>query len=252
MLSVLGLIVVFVIAVVGAFVAAFAGNAPIRDGAGPEPGVQTVAMGFVSAFIVDADPGSVVLIDTGAEATGAKILAALRARGLGPEAVRAIFVTHGHSDHTGAVAAFPHADVYALAAELPLIQGLITPPSPIGLVSRVHPTGIHVTHALVDGETVAIGSLTVRAFAVPGHTSGSAAYLARSTVFLGDAASGGKNGAVRGPAWIFSENGSEGRASLRALAARLQHEREPVLALAFAHSGPIVGPDALERLAQVH
>ena len=249
--SVLAVVLALVLGVGGLFFSAFAGNAPIRDGAGPTPGVQTVGLGFVSVFVIDVDPASVVLIDTGAEASGVRLLAALHARGFGPDAVRAIFLTHGHSDHTAAVHAFPHADVYAMAAEVPLIAGLVGSHSPMGRIAGAHPTGIHVGHPLADGESVNIGTLTVRAFAVPGHTSGSAAYLVRNTLFLGDEASSGKDGTVRGPAWVFSEDTTLGRASLQALAARLQREGEPVNALAFAHSGPIVG-DALTHLAQVH
>ena len=46
---------------------------------------------------------------------------------------------------------------------------------------------------------------------------------------------------VRGPVWIFSKNAAEGLASIHALARRLDAEHLDVAALAFAHSGPIVG-----------
>ncbi len=249
LLGFVGVVLALVIGVVALLASAFSGNAPIRDGAAPQPGVSTVAMGFVSAFIVDADPGSVVLIDTGSEPSGAAIVRALRARQLGPDAVRAILITHGHGDHTGAVRAFPRADVFALASERALVEGTAASHSPVGRLRGPHATGIRLTRALADGEVVNVGSLAVRVFAVPGHTGGSAAYLARDTLFLGDAARGTPGGAVRGPVWIFSEDQAQGVSSLRALAARLARDQVPVHALAFAHSGPVVAGDALTRLA---
>ena len=251
LLGVVATVVVLLLGVGGLMYSAFAGNAPSRNGAGPTPGVETVAMGFVSAFVLDADPGSVALVDTGADATGARLIAALRARGLGPDAVRAIFLTHGHQDHTAAVRAFPRAEVYALAAEVPVIAGTAPMHSPMSHVRSPPPTGLRVTHTLADGETVNVGSLAVRVFALPGHTPGSAAYLAHETLFLGDASSATVEGLVRGPVWLFSEDVMQGRASLRALGARLLHEALPVRALAFAHSGPVVDADVPERLARV-
>src|SRR5262249_10280487 len=105
------------IAVGGAWYSAFGRNSPIREGQ-LAPGVETVKDGFVSVYIIDAGPGKVALVDAGKDAAGTAILAALSRRGLTQESVAAIFLTHGHGDHTAACKVFAGAAVYALESEL--------------------------------------------------------------------------------------------------------------------------------------
>jgi glyoxylase-like metal-dependent hydrolase (beta-lactamase superfamily II) len=230
-------VVVWAVLLGGAFGAfwwhMYGGRLAMRDGAGPTPGVQTVVMRVVSAFILDAGPGRVVLIDAGTASSADAIIGALKARGLGVDAVQAIFVTHSHRDHVGGLVRFPNAEVYALAAERD------------GILAR----GGRVTRTVADGEVVTIGPLSVRTFAVPGHTQGSAAFLADDTLFLGDTCSGRSDGTVHHPVWLHTKSTDQGLESLKALARRLQDEGVPVKALAFSHSGPI-DTSPLERLAR--
>ncbi len=67
--------------------------------------------------------GSVALIDAGNDKSGKVILAELQRRNLGPEAVDAIYGTHGHPDHTGAAHLFPNATVYLGAADEGIARG---------------------------------------------------------------------------------------------------------------------------------
>lgn len=226
---------------------AFYGTTAIEDGRA-FGAVQTLKLGYVAAFVLDAGNGTFALVDTGADAKGEALLAALRARAIAPDAVRAIFLTHGHSDHVAAVPLFAKAELYALYSELPLIEGRTVGHSPISRLQRAKPTGVRVTHPLGDGERVTVGTLRVQAFAIPGHTEGSAAYLVDGVLFLGDAASAKKNGHVAGPPWVFSEDRKLGRESLQRLSARLARDYSPVRVLAFAHSGPIEAGDAIVRL----
>jgi glyoxylase-like metal-dependent hydrolase (beta-lactamase superfamily II) len=223
------------------FVEAFRGLAPIVDGAGPADGVRTVKLQFVSAFVLDAGPGRAVLVDAGADRAGVALLAALRAAGLGPESVLAVLLTHGHGDHVAAAPLFRQADIVALDAERPLVEGTVASRSPMGRLSGPKPTGVRVTRIAHDGDELRYGTLAVHVYALRGHTVGSAAYLARETLFVGDAASATNDQRVRGPAWIFSENTSEGASSLRALGERLRREGRTVRAMAPAHSGPLTG-----------
>ncbi len=48
------------------------------------PGVETVKEGLVSAFLLEAAPGKVALIDCGSDAKGQALLAALQRRWLFP------------------------------------------------------------------------------------------------------------------------------------------------------------------------
>ena len=245
-------VLVLVVAVVALFASAMSGTSAISDGERLAPGVQVVKDGFVSAFILDAGEGAVALVDAGNDKKGTAILAALARRGLGPEAVKAIFLTHGHGDHTAAVPLFPHADVYALAEEEPVIEGTAKGRSPMSFLMPRRPTGISARHLLGDGDEITVGVTTVRAFAVPGHTRGSAAYLSRGVLFFGDSASARKNGELAPAVWLFSDSRDENVTSLKALAARLAADHAHVETLAFAHSGPLAGVESLARFVATH
>ncbi len=124
-----------VIAVGAAWYSAFGSNSPIVDGLALAPGVETVKDGFVSVFMIDVGQGKVALVDAGNDRSGKAILTALARKGLTSSSVVAIFLTHGHGDHTAACKLFPAAQVYALEAD-------------VGLVGDA----AKVTHPLKDGE----------------------------------------------------------------------------------------------------
>src|SRR5258705_11142673 len=149
----LGLVVlVLVVAGVVVLYSALGNNKPTVDGQSLAAGVQTVQDRFVNMFLLDTGPGAVALIDAGLDDSGKAILAALTQRGLSRDAVKVIFLTHGHGDHTAGCKVFPGADVYALAAEVSLIGG-----------------AAKATHPLQDGDLTTVGELSVETFAVPGH-----------------------------------------------------------------------------------
>jgi hydroxyacylglutathione hydrolase len=226
-----GLLVV-VLALAAGFYVAFGRNRPIVDGLVVAPGVETVKDGFVSAFLLDVGPGKVALVDCGNDKDGKALLAALRRRGLGPSSVVAIFLTHGHPDHVAGCHLFADAQVYALPEEVSLIGNAAT-----------------VTHPLRDGQVTDVGPLRVETFATPGHTPGSAMYLADGVLFFGDSASGAKDGTLLSAVRLFTSNPSQNVASLKALAARLRLRAQDVKVLAFAHSGPLPGLSPLEAFA---
>jgi glyoxylase-like metal-dependent hydrolase (beta-lactamase superfamily II) len=228
-------VLVLVLAVGAVWYSAFGSNSPIADGVALVPGVETVKDGFVSVFIVDVAPGKVALIDAGHDASGKAILAALAKRGLTPAAVTAIFLTHGHGDHTAACKQFPGAQVYAMQAEIPTVGD-----------------AAKVDHPLHDGEISDVGDLHVEAFATPGHTPGSAVYLARGVLFFGDSAGASSEGKMMKAVSLFSKDSAGNVASLKALAARLRPRAAEIKILAFAHTGPLPGIDPLERFAETH
>jgi glyoxylase-like metal-dependent hydrolase (beta-lactamase superfamily II) len=217
-------LLVLVIAAVSVWYSAFGHNSPIVDGQVLAPGVETVKDGFVSAFLLDAGPGKVALVDAGKDAGAVSILSALSRRGLSKSAVAAIFLTHGHGDHTAGCRVFPDAQVYALEAELPTVGD-----------------AAKIGHPLHDGEAVDVGDLHVEAFATPGHTPGSAVYLARGVLFFGDSAGASKDGAVMRAVRLFSKDPAQNVASLKALELRLRPRAQEIQELAFAHTGPLAG-----------
>ncbi len=213
---------------------AFGSNSPIVDGP-LVPGVASVKDGFVSIYVVDVAPGKVLLVDAGHDASGTALLAALQRRGLTSTSVVAIFLTHGHGDHTAACKLFPAAEVYALEAEVPLVGD-----------------AAKVTHPLKDGDVSSVEGVRVETFAVPGHTAGSAVYLARGVLFFGDSAGASKTGEVMKAVGLFSKDSGQNVASLKALAARLSPRAAEITELAFAHTGPLVGFEKLAAFAATH
>lgn len=229
----LGVLVLLLLCVIGAAIYfAFGRTSSIVDGQVLAPGVQTVKDRFVTSFLLDTAPGKVALVDCGSDTAGKAILKALEHRGLGPSAVTAIFITHGHPDHVGACKLFPEAQVYALAEELPTIKDQVK-----------------VTHPLKDAEVTDVGTLRVEAFSVPGHTPGSAVYFADGVLFFGDSANAGKDGKLLPAIFFSSTSPSQNIASLKSLAARLRPRAAEVKALAFGHSGPLPGLGPLESFA---
>ena len=135
-------VLLLLIAAGSVWYSAFGNNSAIVDGQQLVPGVETVKDGFVSVFVLDAGPRQVALIDAGNDASGKAILAALARRGLTAGSVAAIFLTHGHGDHTAACKLFPDAQVYALESEVALIGD-----------------AIKVTHPLKDGDASDVGEV---------------------------------------------------------------------------------------------
>jgi glyoxylase-like metal-dependent hydrolase (beta-lactamase superfamily II) len=242
-----GAVLLVVLGIVGLFAASFAGTAQIRDGFEPVSGVRTIKEKFTSIYMVDSRPGRVVLVDAGMDGSAALIMQELDRRGLKAEAVEAILLTHGHSDHVGGVLAFPRADVYALDAEVPVVEGTAGTASPMGRLAGAKPTGIKVNKVLKDGQSFKVGNLSVKVFTVPGHTQGSAVYLARGVLFMGDSADSLKKGGISGAKWMFSESQKQNHAALKALASRLKPSA--VRAMVFAHSGAIIGFQPLADFA---
>ena len=250
-LKIVSLVVVLLLVIAVALIApALLGRRSLTEGVEIN-GIRVVKDGMVSVAVIPTGEREVALIDAGNDSSGKAILDDLSRRALGPDAVTTIFLTHGHPDHIAAIAAFPRAHVMALASEVDLVEGRVAARGPLPRLVPARPTGVQVARALQDGDTVTVGQTQIRVFAVPGHTAGSAAYLAKGVLFLGDAADAGRDGAVKGAPWVFSDSQSEDRASLARLEQRLAQDHAPVKAIVFAHSGALTeGLTPLTTFAQ--
>lgn len=247
-LKIAGLVLLVpVLGVVALLLVMVVGNGEIPDGRELEGFARVVKDGHVGVDVLDAGEGAVVLIDSGNDAEGKIVLAELKRRGLGPDAVKAILLTHGHADHVAGCHLFPKAEVMALEADVPIAEGKARSGSPI--LRHLPPTDrdVRVTRALKDGETLQVGTLSIRVFSIPGHTQGSAAYLANGVLFLGDSADATKDGKLVSAKWPVTDDVEQNRASLKALAAKLKPEE--VKHIVFSHTGVLPGLALLRDFA---
>lgn len=215
------------------------GYTPMEDGYELD-GVRIVRDGVVTLCVVDIGGGSLALVDAGYDRTGAAVLRELGRRGAGVDAVKAVLLTHGHIDHIGAASLFPDAEVMALSEDVDLAEGRARSRGALSGLLPANDTGVKVTRNLSDGESFGLGGRSVRVFAVPGHTPGSAAFLIDDILFLGDSAFSGRDGRIIAASRPFTDDFKQSRRSVGMLAARLEREKLPVKALFFAHSGPDV------------
>ena len=128
-------------------------------------GVHQVSRG-VNAFIVDGDDG-VVLVDTGLPKRHGVIVDGLGSIGRSVGDVRAIVLTHAHSDHFGGAAALKRqtgAPLVASDIDAPVIEGLRSVPAPpildfpvLRLMAKLVPTPESAT---VD-ERVTSGAVSI-------------------------------------------------------------------------------------------
>jgi glyoxylase-like metal-dependent hydrolase (beta-lactamase superfamily II) len=97
-----------------------------------------------------------------------------------------ILETHAHADHLSAA---PWLQA-AVGGKIAIGEGIRAVQRAFRVILNLEPAfpvdGRQFDRLLVDGEVFAIGSLTARTIATPGHTSDSLSYLVGDTVFVGD------------------------------------------------------------------
>jgi glyoxylase-like metal-dependent hydrolase (beta-lactamase superfamily II) len=144
-----------------------------------------------NCYVVRAERGApeAVVVDPGGDATALRLeLARMGTRCAG------ILVTHGHWDHTGAVADLAEGSgvkVWMPAIDAPMLEQLDeTGPAGFGMRS-------YVPDVKLEGdETIEVAGITFETIAIPGHTQGHVAFYADGCLFSGDLLFAGSVGRV--------------------------------------------------------
>ncbi len=174
------------------------------------PGIRRVGGSLVNVYLLE-EAGEVTIVDAGLPGHWKELPAELAAMGRSLDDVRALLLTHAHSDHVGfaerirrerAVPVSVHADDAALArgetkqvrdGQGPGYAGLSLRALAGFAVYAISHGGFRVTPIAEVGTFVDSATLDVpgapRVIHVPGHTAGSAAFHvpSRDAIFLGDA-----------------------------------------------------------------
>ncbi len=150
-------------------------------------------------YLIDGGT-EMALIDAGAGVDQAALLARIDATGLDRARLKRLFLTHAHADHAGGAAGLREAfDLRVLAS--PEVAGIVRAGDE--LAASVHIGRAQGTYApdylyqpaaiggeLADGQSVAVGDVTVEVVATPGHATGHLAYIVhdgpRADLFTGD------------------------------------------------------------------
>jgi hydroxyacylglutathione hydrolase len=195
-------------------------------------------------------PNGLIAIDLGWWGAERSLRGALRELSAAAGEVTDVFITHSHRDHVGAWRLVRGSRFHLAANERATFvgerqhRGWI--PRTLEHLRRSDlPGPREVEVRTFSGDTVfAFGRDTLYAFLVPGHTAGSAVYLFRGILFLGDAATytpwGGFAPARRG----YSDDARIAARNLEALWARLPRDAVRYLCTAHAKCAPLT-PDLL-------
>lgn len=206
-------------------------NRALKPPAIPRQSAFALTGGLNTSMIYFArtDAG-IIAIDLGWWRHGGPVTRALESLGAKPADVTQIFVTHSHRDHVAAWPAFRHARFHVSDTERSRLTGDSTHRGWVPRAAeRLKPSGLPDS-ATLDIQTFSadtifvIGRDTLRAYLVPGHTAGSAVYLFREILFLGDAVSW-THARGFGPAHdIYSDDTEVADANLKNLWPRLPIE----------------------------
>lgn len=239
------------------------GMSPLTDGVQLQGGRVTVVVDNtspmpVAAYLLKLNNGNLGLIDAGMDPEAKAICSAIHRMGRSEPDVKVIFLTHSHDDHTAGCQKFPDAQIYALK---PSIQG--NNQSSLSDWNRVQrailrknqdsaPPKNKAIQYLSDGQVFDFNGDKIEAFALPGHTYDSSAYLVFGVLFMGDSAAGQYNSRIGSAPPFVSVDRNLNQRELKKLAARLQNRKSEIDYLTFGHQGPIKGLDSLLLWASSH
>jgi len=132
-------------------------------------------------LVSDPDSDSLVIIDPGAE--GGRIISAVERTRKTPEA---IWLTHAHADHLGAIAEIKRRwdiPVYLHPLDDELYRGAEAKARMYGIPYEQPPAA---DRTLEEGQTLKVGNLELTVSHVPGHAPGHVMFYGHGNAFVGD------------------------------------------------------------------
>lgn len=218
--------------------------------------VITLPLSISNAYLLLGDRP--VLIDAGAPKDGDRLVAALRQHGVTPKDLSLIALTHGHTDHTGAVDAVTGdgAPVAISAADTPLLRdganGVLPPTGLAGemlrpLVRRTTFSGFTPQIQLEGPQRLDDYGVGAEMIPVGGHTPGSyVVLLDDGDAVVGDLIRGGFASGRIHPGYPLRHYFTEDRPANRAAVQRvLAHDPAHIF---VGHGGPLATTDVRRRL----
>ena len=140
--------------------------------------IKTLQVGPIGTncyLLIDEKTKLCAVIDPGGDAD--RILAALRKLDV---QVSHILLTHGHYDHTGAV-----ADLRARWPQVPVYLNRRDQYEGDAYLQQLFPP-VAGTRSYNEGDTIAVGGLTLSVLATPGHSEGGVTLRCGDALFCGD------------------------------------------------------------------
>lgn len=145
--------------------------------------VQCFELGSIgtNCYVVSDDNGTCAIIDC--DGDGEKLFSYIEENQLKPTH---ILLTHGHSDHIGAVPAVKEKYNCQICAYKDEVNMLEDPK--VNLSGSMFGKGISFSPDILlnDGDSIQVGQLTFQVMYTPGHTSGSICFIIDKTIFSGD------------------------------------------------------------------
>ena len=201
-----------------------ASSAPLHD---PPRAVAVLTDPSGSMIYLARVESGVIALDLGWVAAGTGLRRGLAELNAEPDDVVAVFLTHSHRDHVAGWPLVRGASFHLAGPEVPRFLGSErhrgwVPRMAALLPENLPEAGEIAIEPFARDTAFAFGGDTLRAFLVSGHTAGSAAYLFRGILCVGDAMSWNPFRGLGSPMRIHSDDASEGRRSLESLWRRVE------------------------------
>ena len=220
---------------------------------GPRSAVALTGGLNTSMIYVARTDSGVIAIDLGWWGHRGPLTEALGRIRAEPSDVRRVFITHSHRDHIAGWPMVRSARFHMADAERARMLGTAAHQGWMvrvaeGLNSSELPDSTQISVRAFARDTVfVLGSDTLLAYVAPGHTAGSAVYLFRGVLFLGDAVTYLPFRGYRPAKAQFTDDSRQAMASLRALWPRVPLEKVRIMCTAHGECAPFT-PDLLDYI----